>query len=94
MGLIEQNEEARRVILGGRDDPEHTKMADGRTVAEHQAETQAAHLDEARASAEMQTQRMREQSMRGDPLYAPAAPAPEPRRVGRAPIEKPAGEGV
>lgn len=67
--LARRNAEERALILGARDNPEETKMPDGRTVAAFQQATHEAHLAEARVAEEIQIQRTREQSIANDPFY-------------------------
>lgn len=74
--LAKRNAEERRITLGAISDPENTKMADGRTVAEVQAQTHQEHLAEARAAEEIQIQRTREQSIANDPFYQGESKAP------------------
>lgn len=74
--LAKRNAAERELIIGARDNPQETKMPDGRTVAEYQAETYEQHLAEARADEAIQQQRIREQSVSTDPLYAQPVTAP------------------
>lgn len=67
--LAKRNAEERRITLGAISDPENTKMGDGRTVSEFQAQTYQEHLAEARADEAVQIQRTREQSIANDPFY-------------------------
>jgi hypothetical protein len=67
--LAKRNADERALTLGAMNNPEGTKMPDGRMVAEYQAATYQEHLAEGRAAEALQTQRMREQSIANDPFY-------------------------
>ena len=68
--LDAKNAEERRITLEGPKDPENFMMPDGRTFAQTVRDKFEKDTEEGIAADEIQKQRVREQSMAGDPLYA------------------------
>jgi hypothetical protein len=73
--LAVANAVEREIQLKGPQDPDKFQMPDGRTLSETRAELYKAHVKEGDEAARAQTNSMREQSIRNDPLYAEGATA-------------------
>lgn len=69
------NDYERRVQLEGPQDPDKFKLADGRSLTEHRQSFRDGQEEEGRKEDEVQSARIREQSIEGDPLYAEGSKA-------------------